>query len=440
MFTRLNFIARSAAITAIAAAMATPAAAQNSQTDARWQAWIGCWTPAGTLIRVVGRAAPSLVCVVPGGTATSVDIITVSAGKIADRMHVDTDGQPHAIAKEGCSGWQSAKWSPSARRVYLKSEFNCTGAPVTKLSALYAMAGFGDWIDVQGMRVDKNSAVHSVRYRETRDLSGVPVEITQRIPERAMAKAAAKLAVTEQPSIAEVEEASAELDPSVVSTWLIEADKLNIERPVPLTGKQLVQLADHGVSGSVIDVMMGLSYPDMLSISPVNGVVARQNADSVLGLYGVLPMGPSAGTLIGFDRWGFPIYVTDVTMMYGCVQPWLYGPYDGGWNIYAAHYLCGGYGTGGGYVGFPGYGYGGALYDPGYYGRYYGGGYGGGPVVTPKGNGEHGKVVNGKGYSEGTGSSGTTATPRSDASSGSSGSSSSSSPPPPARTAQPKKP
>src|SRR5665811_2266359 len=113
MLVRLNSVVRSAmstlAVTSLAIAFAMPAAAQNAQTEGRWQAWLGCWTPAGTLIRTIGKSATSVVCVVPTSTASAVDVVTVSAGKIVDRTHVDTDGQPHALAKQGCTGWQTAK-------------------------------------------------------------------------------------------------------------------------------------------------------------------------------------------------------------------------------------------------------------------------------------------------------------------------------------------
>ena len=175
MIARPNFFARSAAILALAVTIAAPASAQSTNPDGRWQAWLGCWTPAGTLIRVVGRSATSVVCVIPTSTPSAVDVVTVTGGKIVDRTRVDTDGQHHALAKEGCTGWQSAKWSPAAHRVYLKSEFNCSGAPSTHLSAVYAMAGSGEWIDVQGMRVDKNNGVHAVRYRQATDIADLHI-------------------------------------------------------------------------------------------------------------------------------------------------------------------------------------------------------------------------------------------------------------------------
>ena len=431
---RLNFAA--AAICATAIAM--PAAAQNTQPAGRWQAWLGCWTPSNALIRVVGRTAPTAVCVVPTSVASAVDVVTVANGKILDRTRVDTDGQPHNIAKQGCTGWQSAKWSPNSYRVYMKAEFNCDGAPVTHLSSMYAISTSGEWIDVQGMRVDKKTAVHTVRYREAADVSQLPAEIAQKLPARTMAKVTAALAAHDQPSIADVEEASREVDGSVVSTWLIEADKLTVERPAPLTGKQLVQLADHGVPPNVIDVMVGLAYPDELAVNPATATVARQNTDSAYIPSGDLAMLPPQEMLIGFDRFGYPIYVAEAAVLSGCTSPFLYGPgpYDVGWNLYASRYLCSGYGYGGAYVGFPGYNYGG-------FGNYgYGAGFfGGGPIVLPRGSGtgatttSHGRVVNGKGYSQGT-SNGSTST----GSGASTTSAPSNPPPPPPRTAEPKKP
>lgn len=437
-------VKRIAAI-ALAAAIAVPVAAQSPrgvQTDARWQAWLGCWTPSGTLIRVVGKSSPSVVCVVPAASASAVDVMTVTGGKIVDSTHVDADGQPHAISRDGCAGWQTAKWSPSARRVYIKSEFNCKGAAATHVSAVYAMAGSGEWIDVQGMRVDKNSGVHAVRYREADDDSELPAGITSRLHDRTMARMAAMLAVTEPPSLGEVEEASRELDPSVVSTWLIETDKVSIEKPAPLNGKELVQLADNGVPSSVIDVMVGLSYPDVLTVNQNSGRVSRQNTDSAYSQYGYLNSMAAVDPIIGFDRFGFPIYASESALLQGC-SPWLYGPYDAGLNLYASQFGCGfgyagfGYGGYGGYAGYGGY--------PGYYGGYFGGG----PVVVPRGPGspgsgvQHGHVVNGRGYSRGGAGSGATAEPRSNnagASTSGSGSGASAAPPPPPRTAVPKKP
>jgi hypothetical protein len=183
----------------------------------------------------------------------------------------------------------------------------------------------------------------------------------------------------------------------------------------------------------VIDVMVGLSYPRELAVNPENGGVARQNSDSAYSQYGYMNSMAMTDPIIGFDRFGLPIYASQSALLQGC-SPWLYGPYDGGLNLYAAQFGCG-YG----YAGYAGYGYG--AYPN--YGGYYGGFFGGGPVVVPRGGTgtgalpQHGRVVNGHGYSQGGSPSGGTATPRSN----NAGSASAAPPPPPpARTAVPKKP
>jgi hypothetical protein len=462
MRARLNLPVRLAmgtlAITALSLATAIPAAAQSAPSDSRWQAWLGCWSPAGTLVRVVGKSTTSVVCVVPSSSPSAVDVMTVSGGKVVDRTHVDADGQPHALTKEGCTGFQTAKWSPSGRRVYLKSELNCNGAPATHVSGVYAMAGYGEWIDAQGMRVDKNSNVHAVRYREAADPGALPDEIASKLPAHSMSRSASMVAVTTPPSLGDVEEAAHELDPGVLSTWLVEADKLNLQMPARLNAKQLTELADHGVPSSVIDVMVGLSYPEMFAVNTTGNVVTRQNNDSVDARYASLASMSSLNPILGFDRFGMPIYSSESALMYGC-SPWMLGPYNG-WNLYDSMYGCNQFGYG--YNGYASaYGFGQFPYFGGYFGPYYGAGYyggyyGGGPVVVPKDNGggtaTHGHVVNGRGYTTGGSNSGGNASPRSNNSSPSnsgsgagsgSGSGSGGAPPPsspPPRTAQPRKP
>jgi hypothetical protein len=459
MLTRANFPLRLVAAISLPLFLfvlffthAAPASAQGGPTDARWQAWLGCWTPASTLVRNIGKPYSSAVCIVPTAKASAVDVVAISNGKVVDRTHVDTDGQPHAISKEGCTGSESAKWSPSARRVYLRSDFTCTGAPATHLSAIYAMAGGGEWIDVQGMRVDKNVGVRAIRYRDSADLGALPGEVTQKLPNRVLSRMAAMLAVSEAPSIADIAEASRELDAAVVSTWLIEIDKVTIEKPAPLSAKQLVKLADSGVPASVIDVMVGLSYPKELVVNPENaaqmaGRVTDGDYSPYDGQYGGMDPFPPMRPLLGFDRFGFPVYAADLTQPNACsLSPYspyspysLYSPYDMDLNAGPG---CPGYG----YSAFMG-GLGGYPFLGGYpiFGGFYGGAYGGygAPVVAPRGSGaavgpvnSHGRVVNGRGYSQGTSGSTGTATPRS----GGTTSASASPPPPPARTAAPRKP
>jgi hypothetical protein len=438
--TPLTVIAKSLVVAGLLLGGAMPIAAQGPGPDVRWTPWLGCWTPASTLVRAIGKTSTAAVCIVPASGTSAVDVLTVFDGKVRDRTHLEADGQPRKLSKDGCIGWQSATWALSSRRVYLKSEFSCKGAPTARVSAIYAMAGSGEWIDVQGMSVEKNTGVHAVRYRVAVDPGALPDEVSQKLQERTMASEAAVLAVVQPPSLGDVEEAARVVDPAVVSTWLIESDKVAMDKPAPLAAKALLELADAKVPASVIDVMVGLSYPRVLAVNPVNyGQVARQGSDSGFGQGNAsAPLPPRSG--LGFDSFGYPMYGYDTMMNYGCYSPYdigfssLYSPFGCGMDPYS---LYGGYGGYGGY----GYGYGGYPY-PGDY-------YGGLPVVQPIGQGDsgtpsHGRVVNGHGYTQGSGGSNGTASPRSNnesppsSESGSMGAGASS--PPPARTAVPRKP
>src|SRR4051812_8852141 len=59
--------------------------------DARWQAWIGCWTASarGAYSEPEGQQ----VCIVPAAGASAVDVVTVNGSKIVSREHIDANGE-----------------------------------------------------------------------------------------------------------------------------------------------------------------------------------------------------------------------------------------------------------------------------------------------------------------------------------------------------------
>jgi len=127
--------------------------------------------------------------------------------------------------------------------------------------------------------------------------------------------------------------------------------------------------------------MLAISYPNALAVNPSTYGIARQGSDSAYLQYRDVAMMSSLNPIIGFDRFGHPIYASDVSMLSNC-SPYGYGPYDIGWSSMYSYYGCSRFGYNGLYNGFGAYGYGG-------YGGYgyggYGGYYGGVPVVLPQG-------------------------------------------------------
>jgi hypothetical protein len=66
--------------------------------DARWQPWLGCWSPSGAVSSAV---AATMLCVVPGPTSSSVEIVNYSGGAVTDRALIDP-GQTVAKQAEDC--------------------------------------------------------------------------------------------------------------------------------------------------------------------------------------------------------------------------------------------------------------------------------------------------------------------------------------------------
>jgi hypothetical protein len=417
---------RTAGAIGLLALVSTAASAQGT-VDNRWQAWTGCWqaVPAPnettsafyddalslSTLRLIpnasaaSRAAPTatpLVCVVPASGQSAIQVITVDSGKVIARDTIDASGQQVSVSRDGCIGWRRAAWSADNRRVYLRSELDCTGGLHRSSSSVVAMAPTSEWLDVQGLRVSGNTAVRTRRYRNAGLPTTLPADVatavTSAIGGRQLAISTARASAGGQVLPSDVIDASRQLDSSVVQAWLIErGQRFDVD------AKALVKLADAGVPGSVTDAMIAVSYPKYFELqrAPVSGMYGE----------GPLTRGDSA-------RIASEYLFNRCSLGY---DPFWYSP-------------CGyGYGYGGLYS-YNRYGY---RYGYGYSSYGFGGGYYGGynyyvPVIVERGASEpHGQVVKGQGYTRGrSSSSGSSSSDgggsRSSGSSGSSGGSSSS--------------
>jgi len=351
---------------ALAAAAAGTAQAQSgtpASVDTRWRAWVGCWEPV-TPDNVIATADTKAmrVCIVPAGGRSSVDVVNVVNGKVAERTRVDATGARKQIGREGCTGVESAEWSADSTRVYLKAELTCDGVQRTT-SGILAFAPSGEWLDVQGVTTGKNSGVHVARYRPVSDLTGIPAEVTSAIPNAQLALSTARGAATGPLETADVAEAVKHASAPVVEAWLVERGQ-----GFKLSASELVALANEGVPGSVTDLMVALSFPKTFAIN-------RRAREAELQRAGAQGTEAVAGRTIPVTAYG-------------------YSPF--GWGPYSSYYSWYGYNA------YSPYGYG--------YGYPYGGyGYGyGGPIIIVKnpdqgssGVATHPRVVRGGGYTEG---------------------------------------
>lgn len=367
MITRKGARGRTAAGALLAALLSfagiAPARAQeaprDASPDARWQAWLGCWEPVGRLAPVLDGTAPArLVCVVPAPGTSAVDIASVDSGRVVTRERIVAAGEREPVSEGGCTGWRSARWSPDGRRLYLKGESECSGGVRRATSGVFAIAPGGEWLDIRGITAGTNTGVSVLRFRE----APVPPELAGQVSAPSLAARTARASASAPPTTAEVAEASKALDARTVEAWLIaRGDRFHVD------AHQLEQLADAGVPGSVTDVMVALSYPDKFAIAPSRDVALRAEGGAASAYEGT--GGATQSVLL--DPYGYGYYSPyDLT-----TYPWLgYSPYGYG------------YGYGGfGYGWFPGSGPVVIIREPG--------------SATPV---EHGRVVNGRGYSRGT--------------------------------------
>ncbi|HEV8381773.1 MAG TPA: hypothetical protein VGQ29_09310 [Gemmatimonadales bacterium] len=357
-------------VAALLATGAVPARGQNTTVDARWRAYIGCWEPV--------ESEKSILCVVPTSEASAVELLTIAKGEIVARERIAANGERSPTANGGCRGWQTADWSVHGQRLFLRSSEACPGSESQTGTGMIAMlgarGGVDQWLYLQGMTLAGQTGVRVQRYRAlTTDVdlpdevdNALQLDVSSRIQARALS--AAPLATND------VIEASQQVDVPVVEAWLIERGQ-----PFSLDAKGLIKLADAGVPSSVIDLMVALSYPRVFAI---NGA-ARQGElrAASRGTYS------GGGTLNEIDA-----------LDQECSRYFLIHPY----SSYDCERLLRSYGYGYGY----GYGYPYGWYpcDAPVVIVYTGSGGGGGSGGNAR---SHGRVVNGQGYTEGSGSGGT---------------------------------
>lgn len=343
---------------AMALGSGAPAAAQD--VDARWLPWLGCWEPVNTS----GEA--DLVCVKPADQPGSVEIVRIKGTDVVARETVWSDGRRHDSAHETCKGWDEGTFSADGRRLLLSSSYTCGGGVTQEGGGIFAMATPGEWLDVRVAGMGGEHTAWVQRFRAADPALAEAAGFGDLVVERAWSSRTARLAASAALDVEDVVEASARVPAEAVRALLAEqGGKLE------LSAAALVRMADAGVSESVIDVAVAVSYPDKFRLQRGGAEVARTALDE--------------GSLR--RRWAF------------AGRPGFYDPFFAPWSLrYGYSY---------------GYGYYGFGYDPYSYGWRYGGGYYGyTPVMleVDRAEPEHGRVIAGRGYSRGSSGSGGSAT------------------------------
>ncbi|MCC6931217.1 MAG: hypothetical protein IT359_19670 [Gemmatimonadaceae bacterium] len=317
---------------AYAQAPAAPAPAPTAQVDARFANWLGCWRleddPAGTGARL---------CITPDtpGVRLQTVISTVDGG--AERLQADGITRP--ISDQECAGTERAEWSRDGQRLFRRTEVTCGTEPARTVSSIAFLNPGPSWINVQLVEGGGDRAVRVQRYRRAFNQTLADGSPVMQVVVGGMART--PTADDMLWNVADVIEASAKMPAEAVQAAIAEA-----KGRFDLNKKSLVALADAGVSETVIDLMIGLAFPQRFvverrsnygSSAPVGISMAGSFYDPFLSPF---LMGSAFADCYGYSGYGYRSYYSACGSMYSPYYNPLYGNYGYG-NYYGNYYPSG---------------------------------------------------------------------------------------------------
>jgi hypothetical protein len=254
----------------LAAALVVPASAtaqtplsSSSSVDPRWAPWLGCWDlrtenltegDVDPVIAAARRALPNtrargvMVCVTTTASPAEIRQQTVADDEVLLEETVAADGVERPVQDATCRGTRAAEWSSTGRQLFTRGTLTCDGQPKRTISGTTFMVPGPTWVDVQLVDVEGRRSVRIRRYGPSRDQTRV---------DGRSAVTARSTALVDRFAIEEVKEAARKVAPEVVQASLVE-----VGAKFPLNRERLVELDRAKVPGSVVDVMMALSFPD----------------------------------------------------------------------------------------------------------------------------------------------------------------------------------
>lgn len=291
--------------------LALPLEAQSG--DARWLPFVGCWQPIDA-----GEEA-GLLCFRQVGQG--VEMFNVVDGEIASTELIGADGTPRAVTAEGCTGFESLRFSEDGQRIFTRSELTC-GDEIRAGSGVMAFVEMERWIDVRSLQIEGEPVawVQGYELADADDLAAQGVADPAAFDPNLVR--ATRLRAARAIEVDDVEEAVRQSDARAVEVW-VAAQEDGFE----LDGEELVRLADAGVPASVTDVMIAVSYPDRFVLSPEGGATASERSREAY----------AAGYRPGFGAYLWDPYYRPIGFGYYRYAPfgyYGYGPYP----VYGGYY------------------------------------------------------------------------------------------------------
>ncbi len=264
----MSRVTRFTAIASLLCAGALSAQTSSMQTtpigavDARFQPWLGCWTPSAQS-RGAGLGEmpkpPSMACVVPSTTINgSVDLVVFDSANVSTRSAVPLPGTRVAKSIDGCTGTETATWMPDGRRLLMQAELACGRGAKRMETGLMTMSSAGEWMQVQHLDVGGNSATSVMTLRYVVDSLG---EWARLGASAVVSTQSLRLAVGAPLLNSDVLDVAKRAPAALTEAWLTET-----RQEFSVNGKELVRLADGGMPARVIDLMIAISNPETFAV------------------------------------------------------------------------------------------------------------------------------------------------------------------------------
>lgn len=197
--------------------------------------WQGCW-------QAEGAPGDELLCILTD-RAGGMRMITVQNGETVAESRIIADGRSRPVEQAECKGNEQARWSADRQRLFLSSELTCGENVTRNANGLFVFTGPREWISVQSVTVDDQTAVRTTRYVQAQS-DAVPASLRNALSNTSSARLAAIESVLRSVDESDVNEAVRYLDAAVVQEWLqvtdlpyaiAGADDLDSSAQVPYT-------------------------------------------------------------------------------------------------------------------------------------------------------------------------------------------------------------
>jgi len=311
----------------------------TAQVDARFANWLGCWRLEDDLAGTGAR-----LCITPDNPGVRLQTIVarIQGGDEAIRP----DGVTRPIADQECKGTERAEWSRDGQRLFRHTDVTCGTEPARKVASIAFLASGPSWVNVQLVEGGPSKVVRVQRYRRANDQT---LADGTRAMQTVTGATRATTAEDMLWNVDDVIEASGKAPGEAVQAAVAEA-----KGRFDLNKKSLIALADAGVAEPVIDLMIGLAFPQRFvverrasygSSAPVGISMGGGYYDPFMA---PLMFGGMYPDCIGSGySYGYRSYYSSCGSMYSSYYDPFYFGYSGynGYNNYNNYYPYGGWTT-----------------------------------------------------------------------------------------------